>query len=109
MLLQTFIQLHILLAATPALAGWVVFVPTAQPLPAHVLYLVSQSTARPGPASSDGHQVVVLRVLPAPMTARHRFITSQPISVVSVILPPSSVAEVLPQNDLTYPHGPRAP
>jgi hypothetical protein len=109
MLLQTFIQLHILLAATPALAGWVVFVPTSQPLPAHVLYLVSQSPARPNPTASDGHQVVVLRVLPAPVTPRHRFITSQPLSFVSAVLPTSSVSEVLPQDDLTYPHGPRAP
>lgn len=45
MLLQTFVQLHILLAATPGLVGWPLLLPATQALPAHVLYLAAHGAA----------------------------------------------------------------
>jgi hypothetical protein len=45
MFLQTIVHLHILLAATPALAGWTLLMPADQVLPAHVYCVVSRSAA----------------------------------------------------------------
>jgi hypothetical protein len=62
MFLQTIVQLHILLAATPALAGWTLLMPSAHALPAHVYCLVSQSAADGASDMSALHgRVIVIR------------------------------------------------
>ncbi len=111
MFLQTIVQLHILLAATPALAGWTLLMPSAQSLPTHVYCLVSQKGAAAAPqAVSPAPRVYVIRpVYSIPALSRPLEWLSQARFALGLSVAAPSSAAVPSDLFHPFPHAARAP
>ena len=107
MLLQTFVQLNILLLAAPALAGWVMS-PVAYPTLAQAAQVVFQPAARQAEPTA---QAVEDRHAPLPLSP----VITQPAApmvkcsdAMPLLTPPASAAPIVTLFN-PFPHATRAP
>lgn len=112
MLLQTFVQLHILLAAAPTLANWVLLCPamltTMPAAPAQVLYLCQNAAELTTPAVQERRAASRQQFSPRPALGRHLVPIVARLLVVPAAFQPSSTT-VLLGAFTPFPQATRAP
>lgn len=107
MLLQTIVQLHILLAAAPALVGWPLLMPATQAAPAHVAYCTSQrcseghAYASPAASPRSGARTCAVDSIAQQCSAGS--------GAPAVVLPTHLAAAALRDQNCPFPLAPRAP
>ncbi len=105
MLLQTWVQLHILLSAAPALAGWMPYVHALPLVPGQAVYGVRAAQC---PIAAEAHSSVRARLAPA---AHGLMLPSMRVRQAQGLTTPRLANGASPyrQNVLAAPYGPRAP